>query len=204
MTTILHHAVAFLKSYYTDDFDIWQKRSGKLVPPGFEDAHVVGVVNLAHFVGEPSILPTAILACCMLEDIAVGFDREDGTRERLSYDDISRCWIARRRLAEIGMAVTAKISTSPRCEKECRHLMQVNAKSYIIPKTPSPAMDDPFRPRVEIYNHYTQNYEPLCQPCEDSSRPGQLKESRTNWSSLPALTGCSDLLASGWGEPRSA
>lgn len=84
-----------LFQHYTNDFEAWGSYN-HYRPPGFEDVHSIGVVNLAHLTGETSLLPTALLACCLLEGALVGgFEHEDGTREQLTLDDVSQCFVAK-------------------------------------------------------------------------------------------------------------
>ncbi|KAI0683672.1 hypothetical protein C8T65DRAFT_722747 [Cerioporus squamosus] len=70
-----------------------------------QDEEVVGVVNLARFTGELTMLPTALLGCMMLGGGLVhGFEREDGGRETLSTDDQALLRARIRLCARIGPA----------------------------------------------------------------------------------------------------
>ena len=65
-------------------------------PESITGVHAIGVVNLAHFTGSIDLLPLALLECCKLDGtIMHGFTREDGTVERLSAEDLGRCFGAK-------------------------------------------------------------------------------------------------------------
>ncbi|RDX46016.1 hypothetical protein OH76DRAFT_1407363 [Lentinus brumalis] len=83
----------YLKQYYVDEYFAWiDAPTIDLEPRGFEEKHTIGVVNLARLTGTDSILSTALMHASLLDPalIAEGFQREDGSREMLSMDDIGR------------------------------------------------------------------------------------------------------------------
>ncbi|PIL24773.1 hypothetical protein GSI_12659 [Ganoderma sinense ZZ0214-1] len=80
---LLELCVAYLKRFYHDSFDGWRDNSTCMSPPRFERIHAIGVVNLARLLGHPKMLPSVLMACCLLDaEIADGFAREDGTPPR--------------------------------------------------------------------------------------------------------------------------
>lgn len=84
----------YLKQYYVDEYFTWLNAPTPELPPrGFEEKYAIGVVNLARLTGTDSILSTALLHCSVLSAslITEGFEREDGSREVLSMEDIGRC-----------------------------------------------------------------------------------------------------------------
>ncbi len=84
----------YLKQYYVDDYFAWvDTPTIDLDPRGFEEKHAIGVVNLARLTGTDSMLSTALMSASILSSalITEGFQREDGSREVLSMDDIGRC-----------------------------------------------------------------------------------------------------------------
>ncbi|KAI0705966.1 hypothetical protein C8T65DRAFT_740693 [Cerioporus squamosus] len=87
---LLKQALDFLKRHFTTDFDTWYAHE-LYVPEKWDDVHAIGVVNITHLVGCDSLLPSALSVCCMLDgkDLVGGFVREDGTRERLSEQDLT-------------------------------------------------------------------------------------------------------------------
>ena len=106
----------------------------------------------------------------------------------------------------LGIVVKAKISASPHCSQNCKRLTRIQAMRAPVFEISNTTMDDPFVPRLEVYEPYSQKYVPLCQSCENCSRIILLRESRIHWSSLPTFTGCCDLglPASGWGKASTA
>ncbi|KAI0706736.1 hypothetical protein C8T65DRAFT_651819 [Cerioporus squamosus] len=86
--------IDYLKQYYVDDYFAWTNApTPPLEPRGFEPKHAIGIVNLARLTGTESILSTALMHCSVLEPALIvrGFQREDGSWEVLSMDDIGRC-----------------------------------------------------------------------------------------------------------------
>ncbi|EIW56923.1 uncharacterized protein TRAVEDRAFT_128165 [Trametes versicolor FP-101664 SS1] len=110
MQKLLDHAIAYLKRHYTNDYDAWASHPD-YVPAGFGiQEHAIGVVNLARLAGEASILPTALLACCILnDDILDGFVREDGAREQLALEDVKLCLAAKDRLVREMITVAVRV-----------------------------------------------------------------------------------------------
>ncbi|TFK84823.1 hypothetical protein K466DRAFT_495907 [Polyporus arcularius HHB13444] len=52
----------------------------------------IAAVNLARLTDTPSILPSALYHCVLLQsDLLLGFTREDGTKEYLSQEDLGKC-----------------------------------------------------------------------------------------------------------------
>lgn len=98
---LLKESLDFLLHHFTDNFDTWLAHAD-YVPKSFLRIHAIGVVNLARLVDCDVILPTALMVCGMLpaQDLVRGFDREDGTREKLSEGDLVRCLEGRTRLMQ--------------------------------------------------------------------------------------------------------
>ncbi|EIW57114.1 uncharacterized protein TRAVEDRAFT_76005, partial [Trametes versicolor FP-101664 SS1] len=102
MSDILDNALAFLKTYHPTDFDEWSALE-HYGPPGFARSRIyaIGVVNLARLTNEVGLLLMALLVCCTIRDeadLVHGFEREDGSLERLSRDDLALCFKAKIRL----------------------------------------------------------------------------------------------------------
>ena len=62
---LYEQSLNFLKLHYTTDLRVWCE-SEHFAPPGWKEVCSIGVVNLARFINEPSILPTALLACTVM------------------------------------------------------------------------------------------------------------------------------------------
>ena len=69
-------------------------------PKDFINEYAIGVVNLARLTESNDLLPLALLECCNLGGtILQGFEREDGTREYLTTEDLGRCFTVKHKLA---------------------------------------------------------------------------------------------------------
>ena len=80
-------------------------------PPRFHTVHAIGVVNLARLTGCETILPTALFQCCQLgKELVSGFERSDGTLERLSTHDLELCVVARANLMKESVDMALRLS----------------------------------------------------------------------------------------------
>lgn len=195
MTRLFKQALDYLKTYYTNNYDAWYRYNG-FVPPGFVDEDAIGVVNLVRFLGETSLLPTALLACCQLgREIVDGFKREDGTREQLALRDIGLCFAAKPWLvqASIGVALHAlrpvaaeKCTRAAKCRTGFRHLMLKVEK-----RLDEVAGADPFLGPFSILNVSDVDSE-LCQICKAMAKSRESKEKRAVWARLPEILGIAE------------
>ena len=104
-----------------------------LVCEGFCHVHAIGVVSLARLTGESSILPTALLHCCRLEErILEGFDRADGTHEELAPGDLRRCLKVRTELPAVAVSIFAHAYSADVC-KRCAHPYSCRAAFDKVP-----------------------------------------------------------------------
>ncbi|KAI0656182.1 hypothetical protein C8Q70DRAFT_922059 [Cubamyces menziesii] len=79
-----------------------------LTPPAFELKHTIGVVNIIRDLERKGLdqeldvkglLPVAFARCMMLgSQVATGFDRSDGGREKLSREDLGRVFVGQANL----------------------------------------------------------------------------------------------------------
>ncbi|OJT10749.1 hypothetical protein TRAPUB_12732 [Trametes pubescens] len=79
MDYLVTDTMDYLKQCYAPKH--WQEwAAGRLydIDAPFQWDHAIGVINLAHLVDEPAILPAALLVCCSLqgEEIVDGFDAD--------------------------------------------------------------------------------------------------------------------------------
>lgn len=120
MQALVAQGVQYLKSWFTDDFDTWSTGKFHHVDTPIRLKHAIGVVNLARLVNEPTLLPTALLMCCALdENIVKGYTREDGTQEMLALDDIGRCFAARAHMAGQSLLLATQIFKPCVLESAC-------------------------------------------------------------------------------------
>lgn len=190
MTRLLEHAVRYLKTYYTNDFDAWVAGS-RYGPPGFNDVHSLGVVNLARLSGERSLLPTALLHCCMLRGATVrGFEREDGSREQLTLDDIELCFVAKSRLIRESVRIALCVfepTASRQCKKISECVFVFNALVRALQKhVEDIATPDPFAP---FYAILSETRKELCSQCADMIKERDLHERRAAWDRLSEMLG---------------
>ncbi|KAL1938262.1 hypothetical protein VTO73DRAFT_11713 [Trametes versicolor] len=195
MHTLLQQALGYLKTFYTDDIAIWSEY-GEYHPPRFEDVHSIGVVNLARLTGETSLLPRALLACCQLGgDLISGFEREDGTREQITPNDMSLCFVAKTRLIHETMklalfalqpAVSDDCKTAKACRRGFTRLMErVESRVDTVVGT------DPFQFLQEFTRSIYKEGD-WCQECyemiHDCARDAELSV----WDRLPEIMGVPD------------
>lgn len=192
MPTLLQQAVDYLKKHYTNDFGVWD-RYPDYCPSGFRYVHSIGVVNLARLTGETSLLPTALLACCQLEEELIpGFVREDGTSEQLTLSDVGLCFVAKTRLihestrfalAILRPTVASECKTSLECGHGFKRLLgRLEGQIGAVVGT------DPFQfmPR---FNSNVYQAGDLCKRCLSMVRERDRLERRAIWDRLPEILG---------------
>ncbi|KAI0351212.1 hypothetical protein OH77DRAFT_1411475 [Trametes cingulata] len=198
MSKLIDSALGYLKRFYTDKLDVWEKGRSYNIP-GFAPSHPIGVVNLARLVDEPSLLPTALLQCCSLgADIVKGFTREDGTHEQLSLEDIGRCFAARTILAErailmifraFSLPVSEQCKTPGRCA-EGLHALLMDLQNRVE----SVSHPDIFSSLFDSDGEKDRVLE--CADCDSMLRQREKKLRREAWDLLPSIMG---VQVDGWG-----
>lgn len=191
MTRLLDQALDYLKEFHSDDFDTWQKYD-QLVPTGFAEIEAIGIVNLARFLGETSLLPTALFACCQLDrKITDGFTREDGAREQLSLDDIGLCFEAKTRLIQESVRIALRAfwpeqsetcKTGTQCRKDFKALLR-----KVEGRVGEMAETDPFLSPFTILKADAEGL--LCQACRAMAEDRISEEQRAVWARLPQILG---------------
>ncbi|KAI1795390.1 hypothetical protein LXA43DRAFT_992550 [Ganoderma leucocontextum] len=183
LETLYEHSLEFLKHHYTGDF----KTS-------------VGIVNLARLglLNEPSLLPTALLTCVyMKEDIMQGFEREDGSRETLTLDDIGRCFKASGAIRQATVAsvvrtlrdkVFSTCGTQASCLAALRRVLQgLDKVTWLLTSCPIRLAPDNLLDHKEKLG--------ACTACTAMVRRRNRKERAALWARLPDLL---DVEVSGW------
>ncbi|TBU21796.1 hypothetical protein BD311DRAFT_188914 [Dichomitus squalens] len=104
---ILQRCLDYLKKFFVMSFKTWA-RVDPPRPPAFEAIHSIGVVNIARITSTDVLLPTALMGCCMLNstELVNDFTRENGTLEKLSPEDIGRCFLVRANLMQANIMAT--------------------------------------------------------------------------------------------------
>jgi len=106
---------ALLKSHFPDRYGMWFATQRRGV--SFQDqpwlCDAMAAVNLAHLIGEDSVLPTALYACCQLDTstLITGTAYADGVVERLSSEDLVACLDGRMELQRVLAACLRYICT---------------------------------------------------------------------------------------------
>ncbi len=199
MQHMVAQAVRYLKRWFTSDFAVWS--AGKLHLPDapLKRVHAIGVVNLARLVDEPSLLPTALLACCLLDaQIVQGFAREDSARERLALDDVGRCFAARTRLAEEALVLTLRIF-SPEVSDGCADPQM--CEMLLGQTLASVAHEQRDFARADVFTSWVNRAAdagPLscvnlmfqcCNSCQEMVKERDLEERLRVWKALPEIMG---------------
>ena len=192
--TLVEEVENYLREHFTTDFETWYQ-SGGSVPEGLQTIEAIGVVNIARLLKCNIILPTALLVCCTLDarELLSGFDREDGSQEKLAHDDCVRCVDGKRNLMqEISAAVVRAFApfTTPECQTkaECHRAKQellhcYGENSFVI------ANEYPFNGWTFYYKRWMGSDDKLkmCRHCRVQLQSRLYEEQKTIWQCLPTL-----------------
>ncbi|RDX49030.1 hypothetical protein OH76DRAFT_1382842 [Lentinus brumalis] len=201
---LLDQSLSYFKRCFSMDFDAWER----YVPREWGDeaeAFAIGVVNIARLTRCDAILPAALAACSSLEgeQLVAGFEREDGTRERLSEDDLKLCITGKQRLALAmsGAVIKAfalyKISG---CDSvgSCRRVVHWILEDHADDPGYFP-MNLPFGD-WDCYIQDCGGDERLCEYCLETLGDRFRAEQRTLWADLPDIF---DISVEGWRKEKS-
>lgn len=215
MNTLVERSLRYLEDFYTTSFGIWNHRSvwdfTVLVP---EEWHhdgdtspapfVIGVVNLARLARCDAILPTALFACCALdvEELLSGFEREDGTREQLSEDDLRLCIKGVRYLEQMTTRAIIKTFAPPTKRRGCKTTSGVSVECHkgmsallrLYADSPS---EFPTRLPLSNWDGFLGSKidDNVCGPCHDELIERMRAEQRKIWVTLPGIF---DLVVECW------
>ena len=187
---LYEYSLNFLKLHYTTDLRVWCD-SEYYAPSGWKEICSIGVVNLARLVDEPSILPTALLACTVMNaEIVRGFPKDDGTQETLSLDDLGRCFQAKSRIRQASITAvmrTFRRSVAPGCTQStlCKSALRA-ALLGLEAYTDKLVLDDPFFPFEEFVRDRDLA---VCDFCVKLVRERNWNERVAVWNSLPEFFG---------------
>lgn len=193
MTGILDNALEYLKTYYPTDFEKWTALD-EYGPPGFGIHHAIGVVNLARLVDDIGLLLMALLVCCEFEDgeqLIHGFEREDGSREQLTLDDVGRCYSAQIRLAgesaKIALrACRPELSDACKTRQDCADTFEgMLNKLGDIEDPRSISHFDPSAATQAFLDIFEDD--DLCARCQAVLHARVLRERKASWAKLPEI-----------------
>ncbi|KAI0350924.1 hypothetical protein OH77DRAFT_1411978 [Trametes cingulata] len=196
---IVQRSLDYLKKHFVESYETWP-RIDPPRPPAFQDIHSIGVVNIARMTNTEVLLPTALMGCCMLEaaELVNGLTREDGTVERLSMEDLGRCFLGRANLMQANTLATLNLFNQTLSEGCTRR--DVCAPVFL-------------RLLDELRNHervvctldwykYWSDYmdgrdddRRICAPCYKMLQEREKQQHREIWKKLPELMG---VAVDGW------
>lgn len=168
--SLVESSLAYLRRYYSDDLDAYDKLGPHKRPSRFRSANAIGVVNLARLTGCMRLLPPALLAVCVLKTElvfnGVPSALPRGQIEMLSMDDIQLCYRARLELASARVALTLRVCC-PEVSGACSQPRTCN--TVLVGLVSSQHEDskwlcsvDPFRP----YSSFDQSVRGgICREC---------------------------------------
>lgn len=191
MSKLLDHAIAYLKKHYACSCDTWASYL-EYTPDGFGlNAHAIGVVNLARLTEEMTLLPTALLACCALnEDMVEGFIREDGTREQLMPDDLKLCLAAKDRLVKTAIKIAFCVFR-PAVADRCQSRVSCTDTFKIVTANLDSHIDEIANPDLWSVPPLVDQFGGgmLCQPCQVMVKARNARERAAVWRELPEIFG---------------
>ena len=168
------------------------------MPEGFEEAHAIGVVNIARLTEEQRLLPVSLTLCCRLgEPLVKGFHYSDGEAENLSPSDLALCCKHRDALVKttLNVVLGTIIPFIPsRCPGKnpgtCTSSM-VKLLSLIPTCSERLSNPVPFLPLGEYFPQSTMVTElgKLCDACRKALMERWDERRQNAWSCLPTTFG---------------
>ncbi|RDX48999.1 hypothetical protein OH76DRAFT_1351456 [Lentinus brumalis] len=206
--TLFERSLSYLKTCFTTDFDARQRwltgNRYSQVPVEWgghgDKVFAIGVVNIARLAQADTILPSALAVCCSLAAtrLVKGFEREDGSWERLSEEDLELCFTGMRRLAhEASVAVVtefARFILPNGCtgEADCQNAINQLLSDYGDNSEPYFPSKNPFRDWDDwITEYWEEEVEPeedaVCETCSAKILKGFRVQQRDTWKRLPDI-----------------
>lgn len=136
--------LACLKSYFTDDFDLWDNTPSLFIYGHERNDLSSGIeaIHLARLTNTPEILPVAFYICTLLRgDVVDGWTRPDGTVVHLASEDLRRVingyGILQR---ESYQLLTDQVNVKPHgtcvTPARCGPVLQTIHEAYLADKSP--------------------------------------------------------------------
>ena len=196
MNRLVQQSVEYLKKHYGNTMESWEKDTSDY--PELDGSCCIAVVNLARLVDAPVLLPPALLACCGLgASVVDGYEREDGTREYLSSEDLGRCFDARAKIVQESMKI-ALLVLAPEASSGCRtrRTLCERAMSKTLAALHGSVGE------LGCFNLFAPfEYERMglagavCEACFAMVKERDLKQRKALWNSLPSIL---DVAVEGW------
>ncbi len=192
---LLSQALSSLQVFFTTSFALWEGDSDLRLRPIEIDASArdIAVVGQARLTDTSSLLPVALYKCCSLGgDLVDGWEREDGTVEYLSPEDLKRCINARDALAKEAFSLVSAIFSpvpSEHCTtfNACRNALITVLREILDHKQVAEAsvldqwvdiIRDRARPRDK---------DGYCSACESELFARDLRERERIWNRFPEI-----------------
>ncbi|KAI1795293.1 hypothetical protein LXA43DRAFT_992256 [Ganoderma leucocontextum] len=190
---LLSQALSSLQEFFTTSFETWDDDS-LLCPVKINPSAHIAVVSLARLTDTPSLLPLALYKCCSLAGALVdGWEREDGTFEYLSPEDLKRCLNARDALAKEAFSLVSAIfdpspsqccETFSTCESALRKtLAQVLDHDEVAEST----VLESWKGVIQHYASRPLDEDGYCSACEDELVERDLREREYIWNRFPEI-----------------
>lgn len=190
MHDIYEDSMGYLKKIFPEDFETWEAHASHWQNHPHTDAIVA--VGLANLTDTPSILPIALYLCCQLQGsyLFAGRTRTDGAVDRLSTDDLIRCFDAKAKFSSAVFRFIPRIFgplSNPACTaltNECETELE-NLHQLAIDETPWDESD--------ILTTWGTNFNdtdsPICQSCTANFRQRDADIREHIWSDLSGILG---------------
>ncbi len=201
ITSLYDRSLEFLKEKFTNDFDAFLDLDD-WIPDNWKMEEAIGVVNLARLIGEPTLLPVALLSCTTLGGQLVrGYERANGTQEHLTIDDQALCINAKITIRKARVtALFNSLAPSPAkaCKKVADCRLALRKAAYSLHTTIDDWLDDTDDP-FETYEDYIEGEKlEVCAACLALVDERAASERRKLWNRLPLLLG---IEVPEWGQP---
>ncbi|KAI0669057.1 hypothetical protein C8Q78DRAFT_978888 [Trametes maxima] len=193
-------ALSCLRSFYTDDFDTWQRvsRDFKSIAFNVNEFSPIEAIHLARLTDSPSILPAAFYQCVTDQIInctlTKGYSREDGTHIHLDLVDIQRCIDGQRTLTAANLVAAFSLMQRQPCPgctnpAHCSQVLSEICRQMRL-ELPNIAAS-----AVEVWYHEPERQnidggwdeDDMCRACLDSVREMDEEVHKKIWIKLPEI-----------------
>ncbi|KAH9922083.1 uncharacterized protein B0H18DRAFT_1019051 [Fomitopsis serialis] len=192
-----------MRSCFPTSLETWDAVNRDLGSPVMEFCRkdAITAVNVARLTETDSMLPSALLTCCLMETECIlnGVRRIDGTLDRLSPANIIMCLDARQTLLHKAfstrMEILLPLAASPQCNfDQCRRMLQTVQMMHLHTR-PKHLVRDVFSSSEGLIS-LVQTHEGVCAVCADTWYKAEEQARRQLWIDLPRILGIG--VPAGW------
>ncbi len=167
----------------------------------------IGVVNIARLTNTFDLLPVALMDCCQMDSgLVKGHQREDGTFERLTDDDLERCLKATGKLTGASVHMTHHLLNTAalkaaRCvSMSCQYAVEdykrlITSPTVAIQSKPTPLTANQWGPVFKTH------MPKLCAKCQTALVAQSVALQRQLFLHLPTIMA---VKVEGWGAGDSS